>query len=47
MMWLKEEGFKDKLQAQWESLNFSGSASFVMAVKLKAFTERLEQECLW
>ena len=35
-MWLKEESFKDKLQAWWESLNFSGFASFVLAAKLKA-----------
>ena len=35
-MWLKEEGFKDKLQAWWEGLNFNGFASFVLATKLKA-----------
>ncbi|KAJ9703033.1 hypothetical protein PVL29_004689 [Vitis rotundifolia] len=35
-MWLKEEGFKDKLQAWWKGLSFSGSARFVLVVKLQA-----------
>ena len=34
-MWLKE-GFKDKVQAWWEGLSFSGFASFVLEAKLKA-----------
>ncbi|KAJ9682487.1 hypothetical protein PVL29_018413 [Vitis rotundifolia] len=42
-MWLKEEGFKDKLQAWWESLNFSGIASFVLGVKLKALNPLLRE----
>ena len=35
-MWLKEEGFRDKLQAWWEGPNFSGSASFVLVAKFEA-----------
>ena len=35
-MWLKEEGFKEKVQEWWVGLNFSGSVSFVLASKLKA-----------
>ena len=34
--WLKKEDFKDKVQAWWEGLSFSGSGSFVLAAKLKA-----------
>ena len=36
-MWLKEEGFKDVLRLWWEGLNFSGSASLILAEKMKAF----------
>ena len=35
-MWLKEEGFKDVLRLWWEGLNFSGSASLILAEKMKA-----------
>ena len=35
-MWLKVEGFKDLLRGWWQSLQFSGSFSFVLASKLKA-----------
>ncbi|RVX21021.1 hypothetical protein CK203_002180 [Vitis vinifera] len=35
-MLLKEEGFKDKVQAWWEGLSFNGFASFVLAAKQKA-----------
>ena len=42
-MWLKEEGFKDKLQAWWESLNFNGIASFVLGAKLKALKQLLRE----
>ena len=35
-MWLKFEGFKDLLRGWWQSLQFSGSYSFVLASKLKA-----------
>ena len=42
-MWLKEEGFKDKPQAWWESLNFSGTARFVLVAKLKALKPLLRE----
>ena len=42
-MWLKEESFKDKLQAWWESLNFSGTTSFVLVAKLKALKPLLRE----
>ena len=35
-MWSTEEGFKKKMQPWWVGLNFSGSASIVLATKLKA-----------
>ena len=35
-MWSNEKGFKDKVHAWCEGLSFSGSASFVLAAKLKA-----------
>ena len=35
-MWLKFEGFKDLLRGWWQSLQFSGSFSLVLASKLKA-----------
>ena len=36
IIWLKFEGFKDLLRDWWQSLQFSGSFSFVLASKLKA-----------
>ena len=41
-MWLKE-CFKVKLQAWWESLNFSGTTSFVLVAKLKALKPLLRE----
>ena len=35
-MWLKFDGFKDLLRGWWQSLQFSGSYSFVLPSKLKA-----------
>ena len=35
-MWLKEEGFMDKIRSWWDSFSFQGSPSFVLAKKLKA-----------
>jgi hypothetical protein len=35
-MWLKEEGFVDKVRGWWESYNYQGSPSFIFAKKLKA-----------
>ncbi|KAJ9696964.1 hypothetical protein PVL29_008947 [Vitis rotundifolia] len=40
-MWLKEKAFKDKVQAWWKGLNSSESASYVLAVKLKALKSLL------
>ena len=40
-MLLKEEGFKDKVQAWWEGLSFNGFASFVLAAKQKALKSLL------
>ena len=44
-MWLKEEDFKTVPKTWWEGFNFSGSASFILAEKLKAlktYYEKLE-----
>ncbi|RVW17365.1 hypothetical protein CK203_069145 [Vitis vinifera] len=41
-MWLKEEGFKEKVQKWWAGLNFSGFESFVLASKLKALKRLLK-----
>ena len=35
-IWLNEKSFKDKVHTWCEGLSFSGSASFVLAAKLKA-----------
>jgi hypothetical protein len=35
-MWLKEEGFVTKIKGWWDSFQFFGSPSFVLANKLKA-----------
>ena len=35
-MWLKEEGFFDKVQQWWGSYSFSGSSSYILVQKLKA-----------
>jgi hypothetical protein len=35
-MWLKEEGFVDKVRVWWDSFHFFGSPSFVLAKKIKA-----------
>ncbi|RVW29476.1 hypothetical protein CK203_093707 [Vitis vinifera] len=40
-MWLKEEGFKEKMQGWWVGLNCSGSASYVLVSKLKALKSLL------
>ena len=34
-MWLKAEGFKDLLRANWESFVVTGSYSYIVAEKLK------------
>jgi hypothetical protein len=35
-MWLKEEGFVEKVRSWWDSFQFFGSPSFIMAKKLRA-----------
>ena len=35
-MWMKFHGFKDILKGWWQDLSFTGSASFILAAKLKA-----------
>ena len=42
-MWLKEEGFVDKVRSWWEAYFFEGTPSFVMASKLKALKGDLKQ----
>ena len=42
-MWLKVEGFKDLLKLWWERDNFSGSSSFILVAKLKAFKSKLKE----
>jgi hypothetical protein len=43
-MWLKDEGFVDKVRPWWASYTFQGSPSFVLAKKLKALKVDLK---LW
>ena len=35
-MWLRVEGFMDKMKEWWQSYNFRGKPSFVLAKKLQA-----------
>jgi hypothetical protein len=35
-MWLKSEGFMDQVKNWWQSYQFNGSPSYVLACKLKA-----------
>ena len=42
-MWLKAEGFVDKVRGWWEAYVFEGSSSYVMASKLKALKLDLKQ----
>uniref|UniRef100_A0A2N9IM18 Reverse transcriptase domain-containing protein n=1 Tax=Fagus sylvatica TaxID=28930 RepID=A0A2N9IM18_FAGSY len=41
-MWLKTEGFVDRVKTWWSSYPFVGSPSFVLASKLKALKEDLK-----
>ena len=41
-MWLKTEGFKDLLKGWWQGLSFKGSASFILAEKLKGLKGKLK-----
>ena len=42
-MWLKVEGFVDKVQSWWEAYVFESSLSYIMASKLKALKIDLKQ----
>ncbi|XP_075655260.1 uncharacterized protein LOC142625502 [Castanea sativa] len=42
-MWLKVEGFVEKVQQWWNSYYFTGSPSFVLAQKLKALKKDLKK----
>ena len=41
-MWLKVEGFVERVKLWWEGYCFMGSPSFVLAQKLKALKEELK-----
>lgn len=41
-MWLKENGFLDKIKEWWEFFEFLGSLSFVLDSKLKALKNKLK-----
>ena len=42
-MWLKEEGFVDKVRSWWASFSFEGSPSFVIAKKLRALKGEIKR----
>ncbi|XP_075665584.1 uncharacterized protein LOC142635283 [Castanea sativa] len=42
-MWLKSEGFVDRVQTWWNRYSFVGTPSFVLAKKLKALKEDIVQ----
>ena len=42
-MWLKTEGFVDRVQFWWDRHSFKGTPSFVLAKKLKALKEDIMQ----
>jgi hypothetical protein len=42
-IWLKFEGFVEKLKQWWSSYSFQGFPRFVLAVKLKALTLDLKK----
>ena len=42
-MWLKEEGFVQKVHNWWSGYEFTGTPSFVLACKLKALKEDLKK----
>ena len=41
-MWLKAEGFVEKVKSLRNSYNINGSPSYILTRKLKAFTEDLK-----
>jgi hypothetical protein len=42
-MWLKEEGFVDKVRSWWSSFSFLGSPSFILAKKLRALKGEIKR----
>jgi hypothetical protein len=42
-MWLKEEGFVEKVRSWWGSFSFVGSPSFVLAEKLRALKGEIKR----
>jgi hypothetical protein len=42
-MWLKEEGFVDKVRSWWSSFSFMGSPSFILAKKLRALKGEIKR----
>ena len=42
-MWLKVEGFVDRVQQWWNEYSFAGSPSFILAQKLKALRADLKK----
>ena len=42
-MWLKDEGFVDRVRSWWESYQLQGAPSFVLANKLKLLKNDLKR----
>ena len=42
-MWLKSDGFKDRIHSWWNQYSFSGTPGFVLAKKLKALKKDIIQ----
>jgi hypothetical protein len=42
-MWLKEEGFVDKVRDWWGSFSFEGTPSFILAKKLQALKGKIKE----
>ncbi|RVW15899.1 hypothetical protein CK203_073125 [Vitis vinifera] len=42
-MWLKVEGIKELMKSWWEGVSFNGSASFMMAEKIKVLKVKLKE----
>ena len=42
-MWLKAEGFLDKVKSWWENYHFQGTSSYILAKKLTALKSDLKK----
>ncbi|KAL6343127.1 hypothetical protein AAG906_019670 [Vitis piasezkii] len=42
-MWLKVEGVKELMKSWWEGVSFNGSASFILAEKIKVLKAKLKE----